>query len=63
MQNENVLASMGSELTEADLIAVVGGAQEAQQLESNAASAGYICSLSGECNTGGTPCNPLYWGH
>jgi hypothetical protein len=65
MSNETVLRAFDQvELTESELVNVTGGYAEQDNLQAaQSASAGYICSLSAECNTGGTPCNPMYWGH
>lgn len=51
------------DLNEAELKEVVGGVSDApsQAAESVSVSSGYICSLSAECNSGGIPCNPLWW--
>lgn len=64
MAKNAVLDAMeGVTLSEADLVEVVGGIEAVKAESARAsASAGYICSLSAECNSGGRPaCNPFYW--
>ncbi|MFA5965207.1 MAG: bacteriocin [Sphingomonas sp.] len=48
------------ELTEAELNNVVGGVGAVQQSVKVGASAGLICSFSGECNSDGSSCNPFW---
>lgn len=60
MQNSDVIAVLGkTELTEAELITVVGGFNDATNEMSAYPSAGWVCTISGECNGTGQSCNPF----
>lgn len=61
MTKDNILAALTIvDLTEQELDAVVGGtATEAEVEGFKLPSAGWVCTLSGECSLGGGNCNPF----
>ncbi len=61
MTNQDVLAELQKiELTEDELEKVVGGVEFAEaRWPSWLPSAGWVCTISGECSVGGGSCNPF----
>ena len=60
MTNKDVLAELNKvELTEDELTNVVGGFHEAASEFFSLPSAGWVCTISGECNFNGHGCNPF----